>query len=616
MSTAGFPAGDRPGSTAQAAPPGEGVWQAVAQLALALSEVTTLEELVGSFTRLGVPVLSADGCGVITAAHDGGWQLALSTSFTSALRARFLYEPRDSPLPACRAARDGEAFFLADPAAARAVHPRMQEVVEVTGRQRWALLPLTAGSETVGSLAVSWERAGAFTHEERWLLQVVAAHVAPTVERLLRTDAEHRAHALAVLTAGALQDGVLQAPPDVEGVELAVSYRPAGPNAVIGGDWYDVVTRRAGDTLVVVGDIAGHDRHASAGMVQTRAVFRGIAWDSSDGPARLLDRLDAAVAALQPGTTATAVLVRLERTGAGFGLRWASAGHPPPLLRLPDGSVEVLADGEDPLLGVDWSSPRREHRHPFPEGSVLVLVTDGVFETRDVSAGAGVRALAAALAEAGPGDAEEICSRLVRWSSTTRPPAGTSPREGTRTALDDDRTLLVVRARGAEASPPAASRAGASAPPRAGGAGPGPVAPPAGGSDGSAAAVTRVVSLPPEARSTPVARSVVRSVALTGGWDGDAVDVAELLVSEVVTNAVIHGRSDIRMCASSTPDRLLVEVEDGNDRLPELLPADSEALSGRGLQLLEFAADDWGARRVDGHGAFSKVVWFSIDRDR
>jgi anti-sigma regulatory factor (Ser/Thr protein kinase) len=103
-------------------------------------------------------------------------------------------------------------------------------------------------------------------------------------------------------------------------------------------------------------------------------------------------------------------------------------------------------------------------------------------------------------------------------------------------------------------------------------------------------------------------------LATTGGWVEDAVDTAELLVSELVANAVIHGRSDLRLTVSATAARLLVEVEDGNERMPVLLPDDVDALSGRGLHLVQSASDEWGCRPVEGHGPVGKVVWFALDR--
>ncbi|MFD0484565.1 SpoIIE family protein phosphatase [Kineococcus sp. GCM10028916] len=577
----------------------------MARLGLVLSVASTVEQVVTSLIDLGVPALSAAGLGIITRAQDGGWQLGASTSFGSVLRARFDYEPYDSPLPACRAAREDVDFFLPDRASAVEVHPRMAEVVDLTGRPRWALLPLRVGAEVVGALAVSWTSPAPFTEDEETALRIFAAHCAPSVERVLAGEVQRRSNRETEQLATVLQRGVVTRLPTLDGLELAVSYRPCADGAAIGGDWYDVFARRNGDVVVVVGDVAGHDQVAASTMIQLRAMLRGIAWDSDDGPAPLLDRLDRSTAALEPGTTATAVLLTLtRRADAGFDVRWASAGHPPLLLRRPDGVVEVLGGHDDPLLGVDWPSPRRGHRRLLSPGTTLVAVTDGALETRDHTLAVGVDHLAAALGTAadvgaGPGTVAERTRDHLEGSTTSpRPPGGPEPRDGSFDPVDD-RTVLVVRALPTAVVPGSSgdgdtSRAGDS------------------GVDGGR--TSRVVLLRPEAASAPVARALVRSLATTGGWGEDDVDTAELLVSELVANAVIHGRSDLRLTASTTAHRLLVEVEDGNERMPVLLPDDAAALSGRGLHLVQNASDEWGCRPVEGHGAAGKVVWFALDR--
>ncbi|NYD22573.1 SpoIIE family protein phosphatase [Kineococcus aurantiacus] len=561
-------------------------WEAVARFALDVSLALSVEDVVRSLVGVGLPALGAAGCGIVTPAADGGWQLVLSTSFGPDLRARFDHEPFDSPLPACRAAREGRTFLVPDHDAAARVHPRMAEVVEVTDRPRWALLPLRVGEDVVGSLAVSWTAPGPFEEAEVERLEVFAAHCAPTVHRVLLVDQEHRAGVRVGRMVRALQRGVLTEPLDTDGLEIAVSYVPAGDGVDIGGDFYDTFPRARGDVVVAVGDVAGHDHLAAAAMTRVRTLLRGLAWDSDDGPGRLLDRLDAVVAALEPGTTATALVLTCARTDDGaLDVRWADAGHPPPVLRRPDGAVRVLQGGGDPLLGVDWPGARTEHHRRLPVGSVLVLVTDGVVETRTTGVMTGLDALAASLHRTTGTDAHQVCAELATAALHDEPVPATAA---------DDRTLLVLRAT------PLGARTDE--------------APAADGPHDATAAATRVAVLPPEPRSASTARAVVRSVAGTDGWGEDAVDAAELCVSELVANAVVHARSDIRVSASSTADRLVVEVEDENDRLPELLPPDDEALSGRGLQLVSVAAHEWGVHPV-GDGLASKVVWFALHRD-
>lgn len=560
------------------------VWEDLADFAVRLSAAATLEDVLHALTDHGLRILGSVGCGLVTKAPDGGWELVLATSFGSELRSRFSYEPHDSPLPACRAAREGRTYLVPDRETAFAVHPRMADVVDVTGRARWALLPLHVADETYGSLAVSWVDPRPFDEQEQTLLEVFAAHCAPSLHRVVSRHREDQATALVVGLAQELQRGVLSHLPAVDGLDLGVSYQPVQAGASIGGDWYDVLTRSRGDLLLAIGDVAGHDARAAAAMTRLRTMLRGLAWDSDDGPARLLDRLDALVAALEPGTLATAVVATatVEPDGA-LDVRWANAGHPPPLVRRPDGGVEVLRDSgvDDLLLGVDASQSRTEHRAVLAPGSLLALVTDGVVEDRESDLDQMLVAFGRTLDDPRRFRAQDLCARLGRHD------AG---------ALDDDRTILLVGV-GQHSTASGA----------VGGEHPLPV---------EAVGSARVVVLACSPESAAAARRVVRQLAPADGWDEDAVDTAELLVSELVTNAVTHGRSDIRVQVASSPDRLLVEVADENDRLPEVLPRDPDALSGRGLQLVEVAADAWGCHRVDGTdgpGA-GKVVWFALHR--
>ena len=118
--------------------------------------------------------------------------------------------------------------------------------------------------------------------------------------------------------------------------------------------------------------------------------------------------------------------------------------------------------------------------------------------------------------------------------------------------------------------------------------------------------------LPPEGPSVGRARGLVS--ALCRGWrvDEDASETAVLLTSETVTNAIIHGRSEVRLRAEVTTGWVRVAVGDDNSRHPRLQTQDAEALDGRGLQILELAASRWGVVE-DGLG---KVVWFEVDRHR
>ncbi|WP_454854773.1 SpoIIE family protein phosphatase [Promicromonospora soli] len=201
---------------------------------------------------------------------------------------------------------------------------------------------------------------------------------------------EERARAAEVSLA--LQRAVLTEPPQFDGLEVVVHYQPAAAERDIGGDWYDAFATRDGSTTLVIGDVIGHDLGAAVMMGQLRALVRAIGYDSQETPARVLERVDAAIDGLALGSAAraTALLARVERTpgqrpGRRRTVRWSSAGHPPPILVRADGTSEIVAVRNDLLLGMDPGAPRRDHTVDIGPGDTLVLYTDGLIETRDSS---------------------------------------------------------------------------------------------------------------------------------------------------------------------------------------------------------------------------------------
>ncbi|TKJ33611.1 SpoIIE family protein phosphatase [Blastococcus sp. CCUG 61487] len=259
---------------------------------------------------------------------------------------------------------------------------------------------------------------------ERWR-QTVRDRSEPWTAGQQAAAAELRTHLLEALyarsrslvrAAETLQRSLLTEPVQPTGFDLAVRYVPATREAQVGGDWYDVFDQADGATLLVIGDVAGHDSRAAATMGQLRGLLRGIAYAGSPGPATLLSRLDAAVDGLGLGALATVLVGRLERspdTGATR-LRWASAGHLPPLVLGADGAVRVL-DTPRPglLLGVDHTRPRAEHDLVVDPGSTLLLYTDGLVERRDQVFDDGIALLAGALADLRRRPVQDLCDALL-----------------------------------------------------------------------------------------------------------------------------------------------------------------------------------------------------------
>nr|WP_277344768.1 SpoIIE family protein phosphatase [Cellulomonas sp. IC4_254] len=252
-------------------------------------------------------------------------------------------------------------------------------------------VPMRASGRVVGVISL-YQDPGAepLTADDLATLVEVADHAA----RLLGSARQHERHREIAET---LQRALLPDPASPPGVRVAARYRAAASAAQVGGDWYDVLDQGERGCLLVVGDVMGHDTLAAAAMSQVRTLLRGVAHLTGAPPAVLLGRLDDTMAGLGEETMATAVVVRVEPT-AGTGdllVRWASAGHLPPLLATPDGEVRPLAAEPELVLGCAPGTPRVGAVTAVPRGSLLLMHTDGLVERRGEDLRAGSARLAA-----------------------------------------------------------------------------------------------------------------------------------------------------------------------------------------------------------------------------
>jgi serine phosphatase RsbU (regulator of sigma subunit)/PAS domain-containing protein len=199
-------------------------------------------------------------------------------------------------------------------------------------------------------------------------------------------DSEERAaeeHRLAIR----LQEAITprSAEPDelvaAAGLDVAARYRPSGEGSLVSGDWYDTVLLPSKKVLLVVGDIAGHGLDAVTGMVAVRNSLRGLAITGAS-PATLLDWLNSAAAHFTDGVLGTAICGLYDP--ADQTLRWARAGHLPPIL-VRDGKAEELPLPEGLLLGADPDASYAEELTALRLGDTLLLYTDGLIERRDES---------------------------------------------------------------------------------------------------------------------------------------------------------------------------------------------------------------------------------------
>ena len=229
-----------------------------------------------------------------------------------------------------------------------------------------------------------------------------------------------------------LQRSMLTAPVPPDQVQVVVRYIPAAKAAQVGGDWYDAFAQEDGATVLVVGDVVGHDSVAAAVMGQLRSILRGIAVANGTGPAELLADLDRVLVTLQMFTNATAVVARIEPDPAasGMALTWSNAGHPPPLMLDADGGTRLL-DSHDVLLGVVPDYRRQEETVRLAPGATVLMYTDGLVERRGEDIDAGLDRLA---------DTVSVLPTLSLEETVDRVLVSMLPEEP-----DDDVVLLAVR---------------------------------------------------------------------------------------------------------------------------------------------------------------------------
>ncbi|MFJ8109364.1 PP2C family protein-serine/threonine phosphatase [Streptomyces sp. NPDC096132] len=191
-----------------------------------------------------------------------------------------------------------------------------------------------------------------------------------------------------------LQRALLTDLPSTPGLRLAARYLPATYGLNVGGDWYDAFRQPDGSLIVVIGDVTGHGLHAAVMMSQLRTALRAYAVDGGS-PGQLLTRLHLFLHHLQPDLYATAVIARFQPGEPS--LTWAAAGHPPPVLRGPDGRVRTLDAKPGAMLGIPLKQEIADHTVPLAPGSTLALYTDGLVERRAQGIDPGIARLAAAL---------------------------------------------------------------------------------------------------------------------------------------------------------------------------------------------------------------------------
>jgi serine phosphatase RsbU (regulator of sigma subunit)/PAS domain-containing protein len=275
-----------------------------------------------------------------------------------------------------------------------------------------SIVPLRARGETFGALAL-------LNADGRPLQTEMELATAVEVARrgALALD-NARLYGRQLKVAETLQHSLLTPPPQPDHLQICVRYRPAASHQQVGGDWYDAFAQPDGATMLVIGDVVGHNVDAAAAMGQVRSILRGIAYDRPESPAQVLRRVDAALAGLHVDTLATALIARVEQTPqqADAGqrlLRWSSAGHLPPLLLRADGTVDRLDSTPERLLGADTSCPRSDHEAIICPGDIVLFYTDGLVEIGRTGIDEGITRLATELAQLRGVPVDDLCDRLL-----------------------------------------------------------------------------------------------------------------------------------------------------------------------------------------------------------
>ncbi|MCW2819887.1 MAG: hypothetical protein JWR42_2674 [Marmoricola sp.] len=484
----------------------------------------------------------------------------------------------DNPVSAC--ARSGLPLVLRSHEHLSELHPSYAD--RITGIESAVLLPLVVGDRTIGVLGLGWAEVRAIEDlEVEWLSsateqlalalrQVELLESERAAQQALRANA---AHAIAV--SQTLQRSLLPAGlPEVPDLLVAVRYVPGSQDAEVGGDWYDVIATPDGTVVLVIGDVQGHSINAAAVMGQLRVALNAYLVEGHT-PEAAMSRVNRVMETLRTEVIATCCLVSIDpATGRAAVVR---AGHTLPLLCRADGRVEEV-DGDAGIpLGVlpewEWASTQLDLR----AGDRLLLYTDGLVEVPGEDVGVGVGELVGAVARTAPamahgggdGDGTVSESRPVRQATLEDAVDTVLRHMGPRTR-DDVAVLACEYA-------------------------------------GPAWDVRRAALQVRSLSQTAAARAFVRQTLR--GWGLDRLeDTVTLLVTEMVTNALVHTDGDAGLELRHQDGVVRVLVTDSFSRVPHHRAQDPDATGGRGLLVVGALALEWGVE-PSGEG---KTVWADV----
>lgn len=372
---------------------------------VALAEASTVVEVATAVLRLTTRTLDTTRAGV-----------ALLVDDDRALRFISLVAPAGEAVEVLAPVPVHERSALADCVRRRqplyhgtrhellSAYPSQHATFADSDGEAFANLPLAVRDRVLGALSLTWAEDRVFTQHDRDFMFMLAAQCAQAIER---TQLISRQHDVAEVLQQAMLPEVI---PTVDGLELAACYCPATTDLTVGGDWYDAFTLADGRIALAVGDVSGHGVQAAAVMGQVRNSLRAYLVEGH-GPALALTKLDELVERAEHGLFAT-VMVAIYTPHTGE-LVWASAGHPPLVLRTPSGT-RLLEGPVAAPIGVRGPDPHVDQHLVLDVGDVVVGYTDGLIERRHEDLGVGLDRLTRAVQRAATPDAgAPWCETLV-----------------------------------------------------------------------------------------------------------------------------------------------------------------------------------------------------------
>ncbi|POX42113.1 phosphatase [Streptomyces sp. Ru73] len=555
----------------------------------ALAEARSTAEVLRVAAGLSMPGFMPDGLAVFGIKGDRISVIGHHGHKPGAERP-FADMPLETEYPAAEVIRTGRAIYLPTPDEYRRRFPATWPMAERFERQSWAFLPLISAGRTVGAWMAAFAQRVAFTPDERSVLTTVARMLAQALHRA--GDQESQLE----LTTGLQRSMMPTVQPDIPGMAVAARYVPTGGGLEVGGDWYDMITLPSGRIALVIGDVQGHDVRAAGLMGQLRIALRAYASEGHH-PDAVLSRAsrflcglnDTEAEGLDP-RFATCLYIEVDpATGL---LDIARAGHPDPAIRMTDGTMLVRPTAGGIPLGIDPDTDYPTTRLVLEPGETMLVCTDGLIETggHDLESGwSRLRDVMEGHDDPEAGDwLEQLADALVQAVHGPSSHHTTGPLADRR---EDDIAMLLL------------CREGGSCAIGTGGLQPGlPVR----------RTVLTIAQAEPERIAE--ARGQIRDV-LHDWADEDQVDSAVLMVSEMVTNVLLHTDGDALLVAEISgmrgARRIRVDVADSSDELPHRRRPGELASSGRGLVLMELLAGAWG---VDPRGD-GKSIWFELYED-